>query len=78
MDEYIGMIKLFSGNFAPQGWVLCNGALLSIRENQAVYAVLTNKFGGDGITNFAVPKLDSPLADTIYVMCVNGVYPPRP
>ena len=78
MDEILGMIKLFGGNFAPQGWVLCNGGLLSIMENQAVYAIVGNKFGGDGRTNFAVPKLDSPLDGTIYVMCVNGVYPSRP
>lgn len=57
MDPYIGDVRLFAGNFAPVGWVLCNGALLSISENDALFALIGTTFGGDGITNFAVPDL---------------------
>lgn len=57
MDPYIGDVRLFAGNFAPVGWVLCNGALLSISENDALYALIGTTFGGDGVTTFAVPDL---------------------
>jgi microcystin-dependent protein len=57
MDPYIGDVRLFAGNFAPVGWVLCNGALLSISEYDALYALIGNIYGGDGITTFAVPDL---------------------
>lgn len=57
MDPYIGDVRLFAGNFAPVGWVLCNGALLSISENDALFALIGTTFGGDGITNFGVPDL---------------------
>jgi len=44
-------------NFAPIGWALCNGQLLPINQNQALYALLGTSFGGDGVTNFALPNL---------------------
>lgn len=57
MDEYIGMIKIFAGNFAPRGWALCDGQLLPISQYSAVYAILGAMYGGDGITTFALPDL---------------------
>lgn len=57
MDPYIGDIRLFAGNFAPVGWVLCDGALLNISEYDALFALIGNIYGGDGVTNFAVPDL---------------------
>ena len=59
MDEYIGMIKIFAGNFAPRGWALCNGQLLPVNQYQAVFAILGVTYGGNGTTNFAVPNLCS-------------------
>jgi microcystin-dependent protein len=53
----VGDIKLFAGNFAPQGWALCNGALLAIAQHQALFSVLGTKYGGNGETNFALPNL---------------------
>ena len=53
----IGEIKLLSFDFAPQGWALCNGALLSIAQNQALFALLGTKYGGNGETDFALPDL---------------------
>ena len=57
-DAYIGEIRLFAGNYAPEGWALCQGQLLSINQNQALYAIIGNYFGGD-IRNstFALPDL---------------------
>lgn len=57
MDEYIGMIKIFAGNFAPRGWAFCNGQLLAINQYSAVYAILGTMYGGNGVNNFALPNL---------------------
>lgn len=57
-EELLGTIKLFAGNFAPRGYMLCNGALLSINQNQALFAILGNTYGGDGRTTFALPNLN--------------------
>lgn len=56
-ESYLGEIRMFAGNFAPQGWALCNGQLLSIAENEALFALLGTTYGGDGQTTFAVPDL---------------------
>lgn len=57
MDPIIGQIILFSGNFAPRGWALCDGSLLSISTNDALYSILGTTYGGDGKTTFALPDL---------------------
>lgn len=57
MDDYIGMIKIFAGNFAPRGWAFCNGATLQIRQYTALYAILGTNYGGDGQTTFKLPNL---------------------
>lgn len=58
MDSpYIGAIVLFCGNFAPAGWALCNGQLLGIAQNQALFAILGTIYGGDGIRTFGLPNL---------------------
>ncbi len=57
MDEYIGIVKLFAGNFAPRGWAFCNGQLLSISQNTALFSILGTTYGGDGKTTFALPDL---------------------
>lgn len=56
-DPYIGEIRLFGGTFAPQGWALCDGQLLAISANEALYALLGTTYGGDGQTTFALPDL---------------------
>ncbi len=53
----IGEIKLVSFGFAPKGWALCNGQLLPINQNQALFSLLGTNFGGDGRVNFALPDL---------------------
>lgn len=51
----LGEIKIVSFNFAPQGWALCNGQLLPINQNQALFSILGTTYGGNGQTNFALP-----------------------
>lgn len=57
MDPFIGQIMMFGGNFAPRGWALCNGQLLSIAQNTALFSILGTTYGGDGRTTFALPDL---------------------
>lgn len=54
----MGVIKVFSGNFAPRGYMFCNGALLSISQNTALFSILGTTYGGDGISTFALPNLN--------------------
>lgn len=57
MDPFLGQIILFGGNFAPRGWAMCNGQLMSIAQNSALFSVLGTTYGGDGINTFALPDL---------------------
>lgn len=57
MEPMIAEIRMFAGNFAPRSWALCNGQLLSISENQALFSLLGTTYGGDGRTTFALPDL---------------------
>jgi len=54
---YLGEVIPFAGNFAPSGWALCNGQLLPINQNQALFALLGTTYGGNGITTFGLPDL---------------------
>jgi microcystin-dependent protein len=55
-DPFLGEVKLMSFNFAPRGWALCNGQLLPINQNQALFSLLGTTYGGNGTTNFALPN----------------------
>jgi microcystin-dependent protein len=57
MDPYLGEVRMFAGNFAPVGWALCNGQLLPISENDALYSLLGTTYGGDGQNTFGLPDL---------------------
>lgn len=56
-DPYLGEIKIVPWNFPPKAWALCNGALLSIAQNQALFSILGTTYGGDGVSTFALPDL---------------------
>ena len=56
-EPFLSEIKIVSFNFAPKGWALCNGQLLPINQNQALFALLGTTYGGNGQTNFALPNL---------------------
>lgn len=57
MEQYIGQILMFGGNFAPRGWALCDGQLLPIAQNDALFSILGTTYGGDGRTTFGLPDL---------------------
>jgi len=56
-EPFLSEIRIMSFGFAPKGWALCNGQLLPINQNQALFSLLGTTFGGDGRTNFALPDL---------------------
>ena len=56
-EPFLSEIRIFSFSFAPKGWALCNGQLLPINQNQALFSLLGTTFGGDGRVNFALPSL---------------------
>ncbi len=58
-NNYLGEIRMAGFNFAPVGWAFCNGQLMSIQQNTALFSLLGTTFGGDGIQNFALPNLQS-------------------
>jgi microcystin-dependent protein len=60
-NAFLGQITMFAGNFAPKGTALCNGQLMSIQQNAALFALLGTTYGGNGQTTFALPNLQSQL-----------------
>jgi microcystin-dependent protein len=56
-NPFVAEIRIFAGNFAPTGWALCNGQLLPISQNTALFSLLGTTYGGDGMSNFALPNL---------------------
>lgn len=65
-EPFIGEVMLFAGNFSPRGWGTCDGRLLSISSNNALFSILGTSYGGDGRNTFALPNLQgrSPLSET--------------
>jgi len=59
MDPFVAEIRMFAGNFAPSGWAFCNGQILSISQNTALFALLGTTYGGNGQSNFALPDLQA-------------------
>ncbi|MEO7555499.1 MAG: tail fiber protein [Acidimicrobiales bacterium] len=61
-EPFVGEIRLFGFNFAPRGWATCDGQLLSIAQNTALFSLLGTMYGGDGIQTFALPDLRGRVA----------------
>ena len=57
MEPYLGEIRIFGGNYAPKGWAFCDGQLLSVSDNETLYALFGTTYGGNGQTTFALPDL---------------------
>lgn len=57
IDPFVGEITMFAGDFAPRGWRFCDGSLLPISANQALFSLLGTVYGGDGVNTFALPNL---------------------
>lgn len=79
MEAFLGSVVLFAFNYAPQGWLPCDGQLLPVDKNQALYSIIGNKYGGDQ-KNFALPNLKdkSPSPAMGYFICVMGLWPAHP
>ena len=58
-EPYIGEIRMFGGNFAPAGWAFCDGQLMAIADNDALFNLIGTTYGGDGQQTFALPNLQS-------------------
>ena len=58
-EPYVGEIRMFAGNFAPRGWAFCDGQLLSVSQNDALFSLFGTIYGGDGRTTFSLPDLRS-------------------
>jgi len=61
-EPFIGEISMFAGNFAPRGWAFCDGSILAISQNTALFSLLGTTYGGDGRTTFALPDLRGRVA----------------
>jgi len=71
---FIGEIRMFAGNFAPTGWVFCNGQTLSISEYMALFALIGTTYGGDGRTTFNLPDLRSRVPVHTGTLAGGGIY----
>lgn len=69
-EPFLAEIRIMSFNFAPRGWALCNGQLLPINQNQALFSLLGTMYGGNGQTNFQLPNMQGRTA-----LHVNSAYP---
>jgi microcystin-dependent protein len=58
-EPFLGEVRMFAGNFAPHDWALCNGQILPIAQNAALFSLLGTIYGGNGVTTFALPNLQS-------------------
>jgi microcystin-dependent protein len=81
MNQYLGEIRIFGGNFAPLGWQFCDGRLLPISENDALFSLIGTTYGGDGESDFGLPNLQGrfpihrrvpPSPGTIYLLGETG------
>jgi microcystin-dependent protein len=80
----IGEIRMFAGRFEPRGWALCDGRLLSISRHSALFSVVGTAYGGDGMTNFALPDLrervprhSHPGPEPSFIIALEGDFPAR-
>ena len=75
---FLGEIRVFGFNYAPANFAPCNGALMSIMRNQALFSLLGTNYGGNGVSTFALPTL-APVkpGGPFYFICINGTFPTR-
>ncbi len=80
MEDYVGDIQLFPYNFAPIGYLLCDGRSLPISIYSILYTLIGTTYGGDGSTNFKIPNMlgEEPIPGMNYYICYEGLYPMRP
>jgi microcystin-dependent protein len=75
MDRFVGEIRLFAGDYAPEGWALCNGQFLRVNDNQPLFSIIYYSFGRDAEGRFALPDLRGRVPMNVgpnYVLGANG------
>jgi microcystin-dependent protein len=79
MDPLMGEIRLFAFDYAPLGWMRCDGSRLSPSQNAVLFFLIGTTYGGDGTTDFAIPDLrdKGPNDATHYCICVRGSFPQK-
>ena len=79
MEPFLGQIQLLPYNFAPNGWAFCEGQLLAISQNSALFSLIGTFYGGDGVSTFGLPNLKGkePDPNMHYCIALNGIYPSR-
>lgn len=77
MEAMIGEVRYFAFPFTPSCWLPCEGHVLEIARYMALYSLLGTQFGGDGVTNFAVPTIASVEGHPKAFICIEGIYPIR-
>lgn len=82
MEPFLGQVCFFAFMFTPRGWHECDGAVMSIAQNNALFALLGTQFGGDGRSTFALPKI-APIqsehgAPVKAYIALEGIFPSRP
>lgn len=73
--RFLAIVKLFAGGFVPEDFHACDGSLLPIMQNQALFSLLGTTYGGDGQTTFALPKLEAPAEGLRFIICTQGRFP---
>jgi microcystin-dependent protein len=76
-EPFIGQLALVPYNFVPEGWAKCDGSILPVAQNQALFSLLGTQFGGSDYKNFALPKLEGPSEGLHWVIALRGIYPSR-
>lgn len=79
-DPFIGEVKMFAGNFAPRGFAFCEGQILPISSNHALFALLGTTYGGDGRSTFALPNFkeaEKKMGGVRYIIALQGLFPSR-
>jgi microcystin-dependent protein len=79
METFIGDIQLFPYGFAPKYWAKCDGSIMQITENTALFSLIGIKFGGDGRVTFGLPNLQGaePIPGVEYYISLQGIFPTR-
>jgi len=85
VDPLVGEIQLFSGNFVPRGWAWCDGQQMSVNQNEVLFSILGNKYGGEANRTFRLPNLQRAEAllqndqgvGPRYIISVYGTFPSR-
>ena len=77
-EPFLAEVKICGFAFPPKGWALCNGQILPINQNQALFSLLGTTYGGDGRTTYGLPDLRAAAPNGLtYSICTQGIFPAR-